>query len=251
MASDTPDAPQDDASGLARTASLQNSSAQPAAAQIGPWERVKRHKVVEWTLAYVAFAYAALHGAEMVQAALQWPTIVSRLTLIALLVGVPIAATLAYYHGHRARRSVSGLELAILIVLLIVAGSLLWFFSRTIHENTPAAAISQPLTRPASSTPSAFTPPAHSIAVLPFTNLSGDPKQEYFADGMSEELINALTHIDALHVTARASSFSFKGQNMGVASIARKLNVGDVLEGSVRRYGSTVRITVQLTNAVT
>jgi TolB-like protein len=96
----------------------------------------------------------------------------------------------------------------------------------------------------------AFTPSPHSIAVLPFTNLSGDPKQEYFSNGISEELINALSHIDALQVIARTSSFSFKGQNVDIGTIARRLNVGAVLEGSVRRSGNTIRFTAQLINAV-
>lgn len=95
----------------------------------------------------------------------------------------------------------------------------------------------------------AFNPPPNSIAVLPFTNLSGDPKQEYFSDGMTEELINALSNIDALQVIARTSSFSFKGQNVDIGTIARKLNVAAILEGSIRRSGNTVRISAQLINA--
>jgi TolB-like protein len=88
------------------------------------------------------------------------------------------------------------------------------------------------------------------VAVLPFTNLSGDPKQEYFSDGVSEELINALSHIEALQVSARTSSFSFKGKNADIGTIARKLNVAAVLEGSLRRSGDTVRITAQLIDTV-
>jgi serine/threonine-protein kinase len=82
--------------------------------------------------------------------------------------------------------------------------------------------------------------------VLPFTNLSGDPKQEYFSDGLSEELINALSNIDSLRVIARTTSFSFKGKDVDIGTIARKLNVAAVLEGSVRRSGNTVRVTAQL-----
>jgi eukaryotic-like serine/threonine-protein kinase len=98
--------------------------------------------------------------------------------------------------------------------------------------------------------PAAFTPPAHSVAVLPFTNLSGDPRQDYFSDGVSEELINALSHVEALQVSARTSSFSFKGKNVDIGAIARKLNVAAILEGSIRRSGNTVRITAQLVNTV-
>ena len=81
--------------------------------------------------------------------------------------------------------------------------------------------------------------------------MSGDPKQDYFSDGLSEELLNSLATIRDLQVAARTSSFSFKGKDADVADIARKLNVGDVLEGSVRKDGNQVRITAQLINAVT
>jgi TolB-like protein len=100
-------------------------------------------------------------------------------------------------------------------------------------------------------TASAFAPPPHSIAVLPFVNMSGDKEQEYFSDGLSEELLNDLSRINELQVAARTSTFSFKGKDADISTIARKLNVGSVLEGSVRRSGHTVRITAQLINAVT
>ncbi|HEY6483110.1 MAG TPA: TIR domain-containing protein, partial [Steroidobacteraceae bacterium] len=97
----------------------------------------------------------------------------------------------------------------------------------------------------------AFNPPPHSIAVLPFVNLSGDKEQEYFSDGLTEELLNSLAEINGLQVAARTSAFSFKGKDNDIGTIARKLNVGAVLEGSVRRSAHTLRITAQLINAVT
>jgi TolB-like protein/Tfp pilus assembly protein PilF len=90
---------------------------------------------------------------------------------------------------------------------------------------------------------------AHSIAVLPFVNMSGDPQQEYFCDGMAEELLNSLVRISELKVAARTSAFAFKGKDMEVGDIARRLNVGAILEGSVRKAGERVRITVQLVDA--
>ena len=96
----------------------------------------------------------------------------------------------------------------------------------------------------------AFSPPPHSLAVLPFVNLSGDKEQEYFSDGLTEELLNSLAQINELQVAARTSSFSFK-EHPDIATVAHKLNVGAVLEGSVRRSANTIRITVQLINAVT
>lgn len=94
-----------------------------------------------------------------------------------------------------------------------------------------------------------FHPPAHSVAVLPFSNLSEDPQQDYFSDGLSEELINALTQVAALQVCARTSSFAFKGHLEDIKQIGRKLNVGAVIEGSVRRAGDRVRVTAQLIDA--
>src|SRR5215471_9971914 len=96
-----------------------------------------------------------------------------------------------------------------------------------------------------------FAPPPHSIAVLPFVNMSGDKEQEYFSDGLSEELLNDLARINELQVAARTSAFSFKGKDADIGTIARKLNVGTVLEGSVRRSSNRIRVTAQLINAVT
>lgn len=87
-----------------------------------------------------------------------------------------------------------------------------------------------------------------SIAVLAFINMSGDPEQEYFSDGISEEILNALTHIDGLKVAGRTSAFSFKGQHEDIRTIGDKLDVKMVLEGSVRKAGTKVRITAQLIN---
>lgn len=100
-------------------------------------------------------------------------------------------------------------------------------------------------------TAATFAPPPHSIAVLPFVNMSGDKEQEYFSDGLTEELLNSLARINELQVAARTSTFSFKGKDTDIGTIARKLNVGAILEGSVRRSGHTVRVTAQLNNAIT
>ena len=92
-------------------------------------------------------------------------------------------------------------------------------------------------------------PPEISIAVLPFVNMSGNPAQEYFSDGMSEELLHRLAQVSELHVAARTSSFHFKNKNIAIADIAAELGVRSVLEGSVRQSGNTIRVTAQLINA--
>jgi TolB-like protein/Tfp pilus assembly protein PilF len=129
----------------------------------------------------------------------------------------------------------------------LVLGALSYFAIDKHWTSKPVGA--SPATA-ASTSSAAFTPPLHSIAVLPFVNMSGDNDQEYFSEGLTEELLNSLTEIDQLQVAARTSSFAFKGQDANIGTIARKLNVGTILEGSVRRSGRTVRITAQLINAV-
>jgi TolB-like protein/Flp pilus assembly protein TadD len=89
-------------------------------------------------------------------------------------------------------------------------------------------------------------PPAVSIAVLPFSNMSGDPENEYFSDGLAEEIINALTKLPGLKVTSRTSAFAFKGRHEDIRRIGEVLSVGHILEGSVRKAGARVRITAQL-----
>ena len=89
---------------------------------------------------------------------------------------------------------------------------------------------------------------AKSVAVLPFANMSADPENEYFTDGMAEEIINALSKIQSLRVASRTSSFAFKGKNEDIGEIGRKLKVSTVLEGSVRKIGNKLRITAQLVN---
>ena len=96
---------------------------------------------------------------------------------------------------------------------------------------------------------SQFNPPEKSIAVLPFVDLSQAKDQEYFCDGMSEEILYALAKVDGLRVTGRTSSFSFKGSGAGASEVGKKLNVQNVLEGSLQRDGDRVRITAELVDA--
>jgi TolB-like protein/Tfp pilus assembly protein PilF len=97
----------------------------------------------------------------------------------------------------------------------------------------------------------AFAPPPHSLAVLPFVNLSGDSSDDYFSDGLTVELLDSLARIRDLQVVARTSSFSFKDKNLDIVEIARRLNVGALLEGSIRKQGKHVRIAATLINART
>ena len=91
--------------------------------------------------------------------------------------------------------------------------------------------------------------PLNRLAVLPFINMSADPENEFFSDGITEELLNALTKVDGLQITSRTSAFAFKGKNTDIREIGSQLNVDRILEGSVRKSGNHVRITAQLINA--
>ncbi len=204
-------------------------------------ERVpERFRDVQWT---------RLRGGETP------PAFVERVRLLLAL--PPSTATGGAVSGVAARAALPGgparasktakvAAIAVAAVLVLSAAALVVSYrlgNRHTTTTPPAAAAASPA-------PAVFSPPPHSIAVLPFVNLSGDPGQDYFSDGLTEELLNSLAAIDGLQVAARTSSFSFKGKDTDIPTIARKLDVGAVLEGSVRRSGRTIRITAQLINAV-
>ena len=157
-----------------------------------------------------------------------------------------VAAARPLPAGRLRRNAVLG---GIALAVVIVAGIALDAFWRVHHmpeTGVHAAGKTEVLV-----TPVTFAPPPHSIAVLPFVNMSGDPNQAYFSDGLTEEILNSLSRINELQVAARTSSFSFQGEHPDIATVAHKLNVASVLEGSVRRSGRTIRVTAQLNNAVT
>jgi len=134
----------------------------------------------------------------------------------------------------------------ILVALAFVLADRLWFSPRlAVQLKAPAKVVTDSV-KPTDSEPAIPQYPPNSIAVLPFVNMSSDPEQEYFSDGISEELLNLLTRIPELRVAARTSSFSFKEQNLEIPEIAKRLKVAHVLEGSVRKAANQVRITAQL-----
>ena len=201
------------------------------------WARLRRRKVVQWSVAYVAAAWALLQGLEFLADIYDWPTAFLRVVTLALALGLPIVVTLAWYHGDRGEQRAGGTELSIVAVLFLLSGGVVWYYQRTADTTTvatPVPAIEKAI------------PTDASIAVLPFVNMSPDKEQEYFADGISEELMNLLAQVPDLRVIARTSSFSFKGKEVEIAEIARRLDVAHVLEGSVRRSGDKVRISAQL-----
>jgi adenylate cyclase len=218
------------------------------------WDRIKHHKVVQWTLAYLALAYTLLHGAEMLGNSLGWSHGPVRLFTLLLILGVPVVVIVAWYHGARGQRRVSGTELMIIAILLALGGTFLWRDSRV--EFAAGSATSALGERgeeigAQQSAKAAPAPPAASIAVLAFSDLSPEANQAYFSDGIAEEILNVLAHVKGLKVASRTSSFQFRKSDLSIPVIAQKLGVRHILEGSVRKAGDTVRITAQLIDAST
>ena len=204
------------------------------------WSALRRRKVVQWGVAYAAGAWLLMQVLEYFSGTFDWPRQVQQLSTLALLIGLPIVLVLAWYHGDRGEQRIRGTELSIVALLLLLGGGIVWYYQHAMEASTVA-------TPPAPSAPA--IPTDASIAVLPFANMSGDPADEYFSDGLAEELLNSLTRIDGLKVAARTTSFQYKDRTGDVSEIARHLRVAHILEGSVRRSGSRVRITAQLIKA--
>ncbi len=206
-----------------------------------------RRRVFRALVAYGIAAFAILQVIEPVMHGLHWPDVVLSYVVVALALGFPVVVGLAWVFDVNAAgiekappsTSLRGARLALLLVAIGVLaaspGLLYYFVLRSPWKAEVASAL------PASTGPS--------IAVLPLVNLSRDPDQEYFADGLAEELLDLLAKVPGLHVAARTSAFSFKGKNEDARTIAERLNVATLLEGSVRKAGDQVRITTQLVSA--
>src|SRR5262245_52977971 len=222
---------------------------QPKPAGLSGWfAELKRRRVFRALVAYGIASFAVLQIIEPIMHGAHWPEIVLSYVVAGLAAGFPIVITLAWVfdvRGGRIERTapvsagtgLRGVQLALLLIAIGVvaaAPGIIWYFLvRGISK--PAASSAPP---PEQSTPS--------IAILPFADMSPGKDQEYFADGIAEEILNTLSQLDKLHVAGRTSSFSFKGKNEDLRSIGQKLNVAHVLEGSVRTAGNRVRITAQL-----
>jgi TolB-like protein/Flp pilus assembly protein TadD len=216
---------------------------------------LKRRRVFRVMAVYGIVAFAIIEAADAIFPRMALPDWTVTLVVWLALLGFPVAIVLTWAlemtpEGMRRTTEAAPGELTEIIaapaskrwsagVLALVgvtaqlAGA--WYVGR---QSAPAPA-ADPAEGPASA----------SIAVLPFADMSPDRDQEYFSDGISEELLNLLSKIPELQVAARTSSFSFKDQNLAIPEIARLLNVAHVLEGSVRKAGSEVRITAQLIRA--
>jgi len=218
--------------------------------------RLKQRKLVQWALAYLAGAWAVLQALGLAADSYDWPHRVMQIAFAAIAVGFAIALVLAWYHGEKGRQRVSSAELLLIALVLAVGGGLLWRYARvapaatgTLAARGADGAQGNPRAMVSGASAKAVptdSVPAKSIAVLPFVNMSGDAKNDYFSDGITEEILNALAQVPKLKVAARTSAFAFKGKEEDLRKVGEVLDVATVLEGSVQRSGDEVRITAQL-----
>src|SRR5712691_5505666 len=188
------------------------------------WRRINDHKIVQWSIAYVALAYGIQHGVVLTGEAFLWPHAIQQISMLLLALGLPVVMVCAWYHGEKASRRISGPELTIIAILLAI-GSL--FFYVLVKPSEEAAARGTPAVQQASlaAARSAAASPkgAISVAVLPFVNLSSDKEQEFFSDGMTEEITSAIAKVPNLRVVGRTSAFQFKGENKDLRAIGQAL----------------------------
>jgi adenylate cyclase len=201
--------------------------------------RLRERKLVHWAVAYLAGAWLLLQVIDLMTQPFGWPDLVMRTATVVLAVGFLAALVLAWYHGERGAQRVSGIELLMLMGILVIAAAGVGLVGR---EPAPRMALEEPAT-------SLRVAEQGSLAVLPFADMSAARDQEYFADGLTEELLNVLAQLPGLRVASRTSAFSFKGSAVAIDSVARALHVAYVLEGSVRKDGDRLRITAQLIDA--
>ncbi|HET7161082.1 MAG TPA: tetratricopeptide repeat protein [Rhodanobacteraceae bacterium] len=225
--------------------------------------RLKQRKLVQWALAYAAFAFALMQGLDIVAQQFGWPEGARRGITLALVVGLFVVLVLAWYHGERGVQRIGTMEIMILALLLAIGGTLIWRFGPAVATRSGrsmmAGADSAVAFPPDSTTPTrvadfalpmpAASVPEKSVAVLPFADESGSKDEQFFSDGLSEDLITALSQFAGLKVINRDSSFRFRDSSDGVQAIAAKLGVAHLLEGSVQQQGGEVRITATLVNA--
>src|SRR3990170_1555732 len=219
------------------------------------FEELKRRNVFRVGIAYVITAWLVAQIADLVLDNIESPAWVMQTLMLVLALGFPFALLFAWAfeltpEGIRKEKDVDRsqsithetgrkLDYAIIAFLMLALGYFAWDKFAPGGESAPATTVTEE------------EPPdtGKSIAVLPFVNMSDDAGNEYFSDGISEEILNALAKVPELQVAGRTSSFAFKGLNQDLRQIGSALNVSHILEGSVRKAGKRVRITAQLIKA--
>jgi adenylate cyclase len=226
------------------------------------YAELKRRNVFKVAIAYTLIAWGLLEVSDTLGPAMRLPEWLPSAVAFLLILGFPIAIVFAWAveltpDGLKMEKSSEGESSAkdrngktlnpVIAIALILALSYLAFDKFVLDPRKEAAEMTAdaPLTQQQAAAVES-TEVDNSIAVLPFVNMSSDKEQEYFSEGLSEELLNLLAKIPELRVAARTSSFSYKGKDTKIAQIGEELNVAHVLEGSVRKSGNQIRITAQL-----
>ena len=224
------------------------------------FDELKRRNVIRVGFAYAVSGWVIAQVADLALESFGSPQWVMKTLLFLIFIGFIIALFIAWAYeltpeGVKRAEDVDSddsitrqtgrkLDRLVIVVLLISVGVLLT--ERFVLDGPTAVQTVDKPTEIIADEEQQKTQEDPSIAVLPFINMSSDPEQEFFSDGISEEILNVLTRIPNLKVAARTSSFQFKGKNLDIADVGRQLQVNHVLEGSVRKAGDTLRITAQL-----
>ncbi len=221
------------------------------------FSELKRRNVFRVGILYVVSSWVLLQFTDVLSSLLPVPEWAGSLVILMLLLGFFPALIFAWVYemtpeGLKRESQVdrsqsitdgTGHKINTVIVVLLVLAIVGLIADRLIPETAEPGKVA------AESSAETETVPELSIAVLPFADLSEDQDQKYFTDGLSEELLNLLVSVDGLHVASRTSSFAFRDSSIGIPAISRELNVGHILEGSVRKDGPRIRITAQLIEA--
>lgn len=224
---------------------------------------LKRRNVIRAAVLYVFAAWLTLQVTEVLSSLLPLPQWIGPLVVALLALAFPLVVIFSWVYeltpeGFKREKDVNRGESIVHltarkldVITMIVAGAVvvMVLVDRLIPRaelEVPIAVTRDPLGQAA---PTLGAATDRSIAVLPFVNISADPEQEYFSDGLSEELLNLLARIPDLRVAARTSAFSFRGKDVQIPVVARELNVSYVLEGSVRRSGDRLRVSARLVRA--
>lgn len=227
---------------------------------------LKRRNVFRVSFAYLIVAWLVMQVADVILGNIAAPEWVFYVILLLLAIGLIFAVFFSWAfemtpEGLKRESEVdreasithhTGRKLNALIITLMALALAYFVYDKYVLDEQRDAALVQATAEAVSQQVGASEASAvsdQSIAVLPFVNLSSDPEQDYFSDGISEELLNLLAQIPDLHVTSRSSAFVFRDRDVSIPDVAAQLGVAHVLEGSVRKSGSTVRITAQLIEA--
>jgi TolB-like protein len=211
------------------------------------WDALRRRKVVQWGLGYVAVAWGIVQALEFAVATFHWAEAITRVGAVLAVAGLPVTITLAWFHGDRGHQRATRLELVVLAAVLAVGGVV----ARQVAISPPATGsiATSAAARPAERSNPA--PDRRRIAVLPFENFGNDPANASFASGVHDTLITQVSKVPGLAVISRSSVLQYEGQHPTIREVADALHVGTVLEGSVARDGGRLRIQAQLIDAAT